>query len=102
VSGRECTTFRLDPNRLSQKQIADPEFGSALEAVVTGVYEESGITIEREVRVLLPEKYPDVAIFQSTYRNLGKMPIHLDRVFSQRVLLDRKLAEPEEPSYAFA
>jgi alpha-galactosidase len=102
VSGRECTAFRLDRDRFSQKRIVDPEFGAALQAVVAGVYRESGIAIEREVRLLLPEKYPDVAIFQSTYRNLGTMPIHLDRVFSQRILLDRKLAEPEEPSYAFA
>jgi len=104
ILGWECSTFRLDPARSSQKRIVDPEFGPALEGIVTGILEDSDkdLHLERQVRVLLPGKLPDAVIFQSTYRNLGKKPLHLDRVFSQRLLLDRKLAEPEAPSYAFA
>ena len=104
ILGWECSTYRLDPARSSQKRIIDPEFGPALEGIVTGILEDSdkGLHVERQVRVLLPDRHPDAAIFQSTYRNLGKKPLHLDRVFSQRLLLDRKLAEPEAASYAFA
>jgi len=102
--GWECNEFRLDPARSSQKRIVDPEFGPALEGIVTGVFadQDKELHLERQVRVLLPDKLPDAAIFQSTYRNLGKKPLHLDRVYSQRLLLDRRLAEPEAPSYAFA
>ena len=94
VSGRICTAFRLDPDRFSQKRIVDPEFGSAMQAIAIGAYRESEIAIERQLRVLLPEKYPDVAIFQSTYRNLGKTPLHLDKIYSQRILLDGKRLRP--------
>lgn len=104
IQGWECNTFRLDPSRTSQKRVVDPEFGPSLEGVVTGVFEdkEKELYLERQVRVLLPDKLPDAAVFQSTYRNLSKKPLHLDRVYSQRILLDRRLAEPEAPSYAFA
>lgn len=102
--GWECNEFRLDPARSSQKRIVDPEFGPALEGIVTGVFadQDKELHLERQVRVLLPDKLPDAAIFQSTYRNLSKKPVHLDRVYSQRLLLDRRLAEPDVPSYAFA
>ena len=104
VLGWECNAFRLDPARTSQKRVVDPEFGPALEGTVTGVLEdkEKEVHLERQVRVLLPDNFPDAALFQSTYRNLGQKPLHLDRVYAQRILLDRKMAEPQAPSYAFA
>jgi len=102
--GVEYSLFRLDASRTSQKRVDDVAFGPAVEATVTGVFDgaTSGVRIERRVRVLLPERYPDAALFESTYTNLGDRPLRLDRVCSQRVLLDRKMADPQEPSYAFA
>ena len=102
VSGLEVNTFRLDPGKTSLKRIVDPEFGPAQEATMVGVSEGEGFKLERTIRVLLPDKYPDAAIFQNTYRNLVDRPLHLDRVYSQRILLDRGLGEPGQPPYALA
>jgi alpha-galactosidase len=104
VSGVDCTAYRLEPGKTAQKRTTDPEFGPALETVVSGTYVEKDrdLRIEREVRVLLPDRFPDAALMQATYRNDGPRPIHLDEVYSQRLLLDRRLAEPQQASYAFA
>lgn len=104
VNGWECSDFPVEPAGVSTKRIDDPDFGPALEGSLTGVFrhERKQIQLERRVRVLLPDRFPDVAIFEKSYRNLGDRPIHLGRVDSQRTLLDRKMAEPEQPSYLFA
>jgi alpha-galactosidase len=103
IQGVECTAFRLDAKQTSQKRATDPEFGSVLEGVVAGVYENrgQGIRIERRTRIILPDEFP-VALFQTTYSNAGKRPVHLDRVYSLRLLLDRRLAQPEAQSWDFA
>jgi alpha-galactosidase len=104
VNGWECGNFSIVSEGVSTRRIEDPEFGLALEGNVIGVFrdEKKQVEVERHVRVLLPERFPDVVIFQKSYRNLGTRPVHLGRVDSQRILLDRKLAEPEQPSYLFA
>ncbi len=104
ISGQAFARFRLDPARTSQKRVIDPEFGPAVEAIVTGALQggPGQLRLERSTRVLLPDKFPDVAIFRTTFRNLSERPLHLDRVYSQRILLDRRLAEPEQASYGFA
>ena len=104
IGGRLVSGFRFDAKRSAQKRVIDPEFGPALEAVVAGVLRDGPgeITMERSTRVLLPDRFPDAALFQTSYRNLSARPLRLDRVYSQRILLDRKLADPDEPSHAFA
>jgi alpha-galactosidase len=103
IQGVECATFRLDPKRTSQQRVTDPEFGPALEGIVAGVHEDRGrgLRIERRTRVLLPDESP-VALFQTTYSNAGPRPVRLDRVYSLRILLDRRLAEPDAQSWDFA
>ncbi len=104
VNGWQCSNFLVDPQSVSSKRVEDPEFGPALEGTLAGLFqdEKKQIQLERRVRVLLPERFPDVAIFQKSYRNLSDKPVHLGRVDSQRILLDRKEAEPDQPSYLFA
>lgn len=104
VSGVECTAYPLDAGKTSQKRVSDPEFGPALETILGGAHidKDRGLRIEREIRVLLPDRFPDAVLMQTTYRNAGHRSIHLDEVYSQRLLLDRKLAEPQQASYAFA
>ena len=102
MAGLELNTFQLDAGKTSQKRVVDPEFGPAFEATIVGVSGDGAFRLERTIRVLLPDRYPDAAIFQNTYRNLVNRPLHLDRVYSQRILLDRTLAEPSQPPYALA
>lgn len=100
VNGWECDSFTAEPDGVSTKRIEEPEFGPAVEGVLRGVFrdDQKQIQIERRIRVLLPDKFPDVVILQESYRNLSDKPAHLGRIYSQRILLDRKLAEPEQPS----
>ncbi len=104
VFGAAITTFRLDPSKTIQRTVEHPEFGAALEAKIQGVFTDTDrkLTIERVTRILLPQAFPDAAIFETSYRNLSARPIHLDRVDTQRVVLDRKLTEPQAKSYDFA
>ena len=102
VLGTECTAYKLEPGS-GPRQLADPEFGRVLEANLSGLLEDEGrgLRIRREVRVRIPEGLP-VALFENTYRNLGTSPVHLDRVYAERILLDRSLAEPGAARWEFA
>ncbi|TAL77413.1 MAG: hypothetical protein EPN88_02670, partial [Bacteroidetes bacterium] len=102
VNGKRCLKFIIDGSKFSQKQITDPEFGKGLEANITGIYSHGDLQIERQTRIFLPDKYPSVALFRTSYSNLGSGNIHIDSVFSQRLLLNRQLAEPSEYPYKFA
>ncbi|MBI4659482.1 MAG: alpha-galactosidase [Verrucomicrobia bacterium] len=104
VNGWECAEFVIDAKNVVQRRIEDTEFGQALEGIMVGVLrdQQKQIALERHVRLLLPDRFADVVIFEKSYQNLGAKPVHFGRVYSQRVLLDRTLAEPEQPSYLFA
>src|SRR5690242_6684366 len=104
ANGWEAVDFRLDPRSVSRKRINDAEFGPALECAAAGRLrdERRDLQMERRIRVLLPDKFPDTAIFDQAYRNLGGRRVHLGRVWSQRLVLDRRLAEPAGPSWALA
>ena len=105
ISGVEYTAFRLD----AEAVVATARRGSRslalrIEAVVVGRVDDKErlLSIERSTRVLLPDEFPDAVLIESTYRNLGTRAVHLDRICSQRVLVDRRLAEPDSKSYDFA
>ncbi len=102
VNGKTCLKFITDKTILSKKKIIDKEFGSALETIVTGIYEKDDLKLERQTRILLPDKFKNVAIYNTVYRNLGKMKIHIDSVYSQRILLKSPLAKPGIESAHFA
>lgn len=104
INGQDCAEFVLDRQTISQRRTEDPEFGPGLEGILAGVYrdEQNRIALEKRVRVFLPDRFGDSAVFEKTYHNLGGQPAHLGRVFSQHVLLNRAAAEPGQPSHAFA
>ena len=104
AGGVELTAFLLDPKKTSQRRITDPEFGPALETVLSGVFDDrdSHWKIERTTRVLLPDAQPDAVLFETSYRNLGAGALRIERVYSQRLLLDRHLAEPQAKPYELA
>jgi alpha-galactosidase len=102
VNGKRCLKFIVDGSKFSQNQVTDPEFGTGLEAKISGVYSQGDLKIERQTRIFLPDKFPSVALFSTSYLNMGSKNIHVDSVYSQRVLLNRQLAEPSERSFRFA
>lgn len=102
VDGKTCRKFVVDGSKFSQTQITDPEFGTGLEAVLTGTFNQGNLQIERQTRIFLPYQFPNVALFSTSYINLGSKNLHIDSVFSQRILLNRHLAERSEQPYKFA
>jgi len=104
IEGIDVQDFEIDRKRASQRRTVHPEFGPSTEAIVVGALPRPGLGLrmEREVRLILPDRFPGTAIWQNTYRNVGSDPIHLDEVNSARLLLDRGQAEPDQHSYAFA
>ncbi len=104
ANGRAYRDFPVDPGKTVSGRVNDPEFGPAMEAIVVGVAQDATarVGLERRVRVLLPDKFPDVAIFETSFRNLGAGPVRIGQVESQRLLLDRKQAELDQPPHRFA
>jgi alpha-galactosidase len=102
VNGKICLKFSTDKTKFTKKQVTDPEFGTAIEAQITGIFEEGDLKIERKTKILFPDKFKDVVIFNSIYRNLGKSKIHIDSVFSQRILLKSQVAKPAAQPADFA
>ncbi len=102
IDGRELVAFTLDAGRTRQTRLAHPEFGPGLEIVAEGASSRGPLSIAREAWVFLPDRQPDVAVFQTRYRNDGGIRVHVDRVDAEKLLLDRSQAEPKEPPHAFA
>jgi len=102
VDGKRCLKFIVDGSKFSQKQSTDPEFGTGLEANIAGTYSQGDLKIERQTRIFIPDQFPGVALFRTSYANLGSKNIHIDSVFSQRIVLNRQLAEPSEQPFKFA
>ncbi|HEY0705180.1 MAG TPA: alpha-galactosidase, partial [Polyangia bacterium] len=103
VGGSDLVDFPVDRARSATRRLVDPEFGSADEIVAVGRAERpDGVKVEREVRVLLPDRHPDAFVMRSRYRNVGDTRFRIERVYSERLVLDRKQAEPGAASHAFA
>ncbi|MCX6625091.1 MAG: alpha-galactosidase, partial [Acidobacteria bacterium] len=104
IAGVEYSRFTVDAARTRERRMVDPEFGPGLEITVTGAATDRDrlLKLERTTRVRLPDAFPHAALFETTYRNQGERSLHVDRVYSQRVLLDRHLAEPAAKSHEFA
>ena len=94
VDGKTCLKFIIDKTKLSKKRIIDQEFGTAIEAIVIGIFEEGELKIERQTRLLLPDKFKGTVLFNTVYRNLGNKRVHIDSVYSQRILLKSRLGKP--------
>jgi alpha-galactosidase len=102
VNGETCLNFSKERILRSKNRITDKEFGPALEAIVTGIFEKDDLKIMRELHVVLPEKFPDVVLFTTLYRNLGEKRIHIDSIYSQRIVLKHPLPDSTIPSGEFA
>ncbi len=102
VNGVACYPFIINKTLLKQNMVNHKEFGSCIETVITGFYRNNGLSIERQTKVLLPKGFGNVAIFKTTYRNLGKKKIYVDSVYSQRIALKSPEKGLKKEHYTFA
>jgi hypothetical protein len=85
--------FTQDVARGSSVRVNDPQLGPAQQIVVVGLATRpGGVQLEREVHTLLPDRHPDVLVSRTIYRNTGGARVHVDRVDSERLLLDGRRA----------
>ncbi len=104
VNGWLCSEFTLDRAHSQVTHVSASEFGPALQADLSGISkdDERAVAIERRVRILLPDRFADAVVMDQSYRNLGDRPVHVGTVWAQRLVLDRRLAEPAQRAFAFA
>ena len=100
LDGKAVDSFRVLSSEA--KHVVDPEFGPGEETIEIAVFKGGGLRIERRVRTLVPERHPDATIVERSFRNLGRRPVRIGRVDTERLLLDRRLAEPAQQPWAFA
>ena len=96
INGINCQIFTIDSKQVKQNTVNHKEFGICKEAVLTGFYRNNDLFVERRTKVLLPKSFPNVALFQTTYQNLGRKRVHIDSVYSQRIALDHLNRLPKE------
>jgi len=103
VDGITCRSFQIDEKSVKQSKIEHEELGACKETIITGFYRDNGLYIERRTKILLPEDFTDVALFQTSYRNLGEKKVHVDSVYSQRIALNHlKDLHPDEEPYTLS
>ncbi len=102
IDGITCQSFIIDKKLSKQKKIVHKEFGVCQETVITGYFRKNNLDIQRQTTILLPEKFSNVALFQTTYQNLGKQTVHVDSVYSQRIALKPSKGNQDEDAYTLA
>ena len=102
IDKTRCTSFRLDEKSVIQKEEESDEFGLCNVTELTGYFNEQGLKIEQYTKVLIPQQFPDVALFQTTYTNLGKKRVHIDSVYSQQLILTPDKLSSDGKPYTLA
>lgn len=103
IDGIACQSFEIDKESIKQNKVDHEEFGPCEETVIIGFYRDNGLYIERRTKILLPRNFTNVALFQTTYRNLAKKKVHVDSVYSQRIALNHlKSLQPGDEPYTLS
>lgn len=87
VNGRLCKSFKIDRDRVVRKSVDHSEFGKCAQMVVSGIYTDQDLSLQKTTTILFPKDFNNSAIFETSYRNLGNQKIRIDTVYSQRVAL---------------
>ncbi len=87
VNGRLCKSFKIDRDRVVRKSVDHSEFGKCVQMVVSGIYTDQDLSLQKTTTILFPKDFNNSAIFETSYRNLGNQKIRIDTVYSQRVAL---------------
>jgi alpha-galactosidase len=106
-SGIELADVALGPMRVNtgethRARIVDPELGPCEELLISGSATGGDATIEKVCQVRIPEAFPHVVITRTRFKNAGSAAVRIRRVESERVRLNRRLADPTAQSFEFA
>ena len=101
LNGQEVTDFEMDPAAAKCTDIQS-QFGKGkrlvLKAMATG---PNNCPIEETLTIELYENFPDAAISQVEYKNLGDSELRIDRIYSDFHRLDATLSGADENPWSF-
>ncbi|NMC38798.1 MAG: alpha-galactosidase [Bacteroidales bacterium] len=101
VNGKEVTDFAVDYDGI-ESEIIETESGKGKRLIIRGIAEkEDEYRIEKTLRIDYYEKYPDVAIIEAIYRNLGKNVINVEKEYSCCFRMDASTMNSENKPYDF-
>ncbi|MBN2288729.1 MAG: alpha-galactosidase [Candidatus Glassbacteria bacterium] len=104
LSGFELTRLRVLRERLGAEEVSD-DLGRgvrfSLEAV-SARYGLDGIQVEQAVSLTFYERFPAVVVAGAEFKNVSRVPARIDRLAGNCYRLDRRLLDPEAPSWKFA
>lgn len=101
IEGKEVKDFIVDYSTIEVLNIKNV-FERGKRLILKGVAKgPEDCEIEKTLTVELYEKYPDMAITYSTYKNLGTKELSIDKVYSNYYSLDASLADSTNEPYDF-
>lgn len=92
VNGKMYKSFKIDQDRVVRKSMVHSEFGECGQMVVSGIYTDQDVSLQKTTTLLFPKDFNNTAIFETSYRNLGNQKIRIDTVYGQRIALKTKEA----------
>ena len=107
VGGLLINDFRIDWNRVEKSEITD-ELGRGVRYLIKADARQytgflyTGLSLSAELSLSFYEKFPAVVLSSFKVTNNGDSRLEIDEVVSNFYRLDRKLVEPERPSWEFA
>jgi len=96
VNGLTCSKFDMRKLLQSQQRMKDAEFGDGLEAKIRGICINNSVKLQRDIRIFIPDNFKNTVIVQTTYTNLGNNKLHIDSIYTQRLLLKSKDVKPAD------
>ena len=96
VNGKLYKSFIIDRDKVVRKSIDHIEFGECSQMVISGIYADQDVSLQKTITILFPKEFNNAAIFETSYRNMGSQKIRIDTIFTQRLALksqDPLLAE---------
>lgn len=101
VNGKEVTDFEVDYDSI-RSEIIETESVKGKRLIIRGIAEKvDEYRIEKILRIDYFEKYPDAAIIEASYRNLGKNEITVGKEYSCCFRMDASLLNSENKPYDF-
>ena len=107
VGGLLINDFRIDWDKIEKSRVKD-ELGSGVRYLIRADAEQyagflyASLRLSAELSLSFYEKFPTVVISSFKVTNRGDCRLEIDEVASNFYRLDRKLLEPEKPSWEFA
>src|ERR1019366_8969392 len=98
-SGREIRDFVLDLDH-AKVSSASGRLGARGKRIEVSGKSQSSPSLEKTLAMEVYDDFPTLALTSVSYKNTGTVDIPVDRVITQRHILNASLSDPKVPSFA--